>query len=441
MLSLALSAGSNLHGAVLESHVVLSGETDASAEQVLDGSALTVEGIDDRGSVGDERSLEEVREDGQNGVEVVEVGHLGGLVLNTLHQLSNDDEIEDERRGKKRVLAGVVHGDGVGTAEEDGGDVLIHSTLGVTDVGNILDDDSVIGVLRRLVEDGVGGNHIIDDGGLGDLLGAELLLLRKVLTVIVTQVVVGNDGTRLDTSIDEEIDEDRLHLSLTRLEVITTNEDAALLSKLHDTGDEGVLGRTVDVGDTLEDRSNSEESRGRDLGLVSLDGLEQVLGSVVQTSTELREALSVSRPDDDDLVESLLLLEGADIVTEVLDDLLLVSSRDEVVGTISLVGSDEVSRVDGRQRNDVLHVGDELTLQIPVQNLGALHGISEVHSRDIPTGENDVIGVDHGDQTAEGDEDLLTVLVLADTDGGGLGQRAEVVGNLDSLLSLPGDTL
>lgn len=421
--------------------MVLSGETDAGTEQVLDGGALTVEGVDDGGSVGDEGSLEEVGEDGQDGVEVVKVGHLGGLVLDTLHQLSEDDEIEDEGGGKKGVLAGVVHGDGVGTAQEDGGDVLIHSALGVTDVGHVLDDDSVVGVLRRLVEDGVGGDHVVDDRGLGNLLGAELLLLGQVLSVVVTQMVVRDDGTGLDTGVDEEINEDGLHLGLARLEIISSNEDTALLSELHNTGNEGVLGRSVDVGDSLEDGGNGEEGRGRDLGLVGLNGLEQVLGGVVQTSADLSETLSVGGPDNDDLIEVLLLLEGADVVTEVLDDLLLVGGGDQVVGTVGLVGGNKVSRVDRGQGDDGLHVGDELTLQIPLQDLGAGHGVGEVHARDIPSSEDNIVGVDHGDQSAEGNKDLLTVLVLTNTDGGGLSQGAEVVGDLDAFLSLPGDAL
>lgn len=421
--------------------MVLSGETDAGAEEVLDGGALAVEGIDDGGSVGNEGSLEQVGEDGEYGVEVIEVGHLGGLVLDAFHELGEDDQVEDEGRGEQGVLASVVHGDGVGASQEDGADVLVHGTLGVTDVGHVLDDDGVIGVLGGLVEDRVGSDHIVDDRRLGDLLGAELLLLRQVLSVIVAQVVVGDDGTGLDTGVDEEIDEDGLHLGLSRLEVISSNEYAALLGELHDTRDEGVLGRSVDVGDSLQDGGNREERRGRDLGLVGLDGLHQVVGSIVKASADLREALSVGGPDHDDLVESLLLLEGADIVTQVLNDVLLVCSRNDVVGAVSLVGRNEVGRVHRGQGDDALHVGDELALQIPIQDLGALHRVRKVHSADVPSAVHDIVGVDHRDQTAEGHKDLLAVLVLSNANRGRLGQRSEVVRDLDSVLRLPGDAL
>lgn len=42
------------------------------------------------------------------------------------------------------------------------------------------------------------------------------------------------------------------------------------LSQLDAAGDKGVLGRTVDVGAALKDRSDGEEGRGGDLGLVAL---------------------------------------------------------------------------------------------------------------------------------------------------------------------------
>src|ERR1700730_17473773 len=102
--------------------------------------------------------------------------------------------------------------------------VLIQSTLVVTNSWHVLDDDSVIRMLALLVENRVGFNHVIHDVGLGDLLGAELLLGAEVLSIIVAEMVIAGNGSELDTSADQEIDQSRLHLGLTRLEVIATNE-------------------------------------------------------------------------------------------------------------------------------------------------------------------------------------------------------------------------
>lgn len=83
-----------------------------------------------------------------------------------------------------------------------------------------LDDDDVIGVLVLLVEDGVGSNHIVDHIALGDLLGTELLGGRQVLSVVVTQVVVADNGGELQSSGDEEISEHGLDLGLSSLLII-----------------------------------------------------------------------------------------------------------------------------------------------------------------------------------------------------------------------------
>ena len=100
---------------------------------------------------------------------------------------------------------------------------------GITNSGDMLDDDDVIRVLSSLVdfsgllsqlggrleEDRVGSDHIIDDGRLGDLLGPELPLGAQVLSIIVTEMVVRRDGKRLDTGINEEFGQDGFNFSLT----------------------------------------------------------------------------------------------------------------------------------------------------------------------------------------------------------------------------------
>src|SRR5689334_14213352 len=71
--------------------------------------------------------------------------------------------------------------DGLVAAHKNLGVVLIKGTLVVTNSGHVLDDDGMVGVLAGAVEHAVGLNHVIDNVGLGDLLGAELLLRRQVL--------------------------------------------------------------------------------------------------------------------------------------------------------------------------------------------------------------------------------------------------------------------
>jgi len=94
-----------------------------------------------------------------------------------------------------------------------------------------LDDDEVVGVLalllsrrRRLVEQGVSSDHVVDDGALADLLALELALGAEVAPVVVAEVVVRGDAEGLDAGVDEELGEDRLELRLAALEVVATDE-------------------------------------------------------------------------------------------------------------------------------------------------------------------------------------------------------------------------
>lgn len=219
--------------------------------------------------------LEHVAEDAQHAVEALVLGTLlVRLPGDTGHHLGDDDEIDDQRRGQERVLADVEDADGLVAAAEDLGVVLVERALVVADGGHVLDDDGVVGVLTGLVEDGVGRDHVVDDVGLGDLLGAELLLGAQILAVVVAQVVIAGDGSELDTSVDQEVNESRFHLGLARLEVITTNESALFLCKVNCTGNKGVLGRTVNERGILQDASHCENGGWGDLLVARLDGIE-----------------------------------------------------------------------------------------------------------------------------------------------------------------------
>lgn len=59
----------------------------------------------------------------------------------------------------------------------------------------------------------------------------------------------------------------------------------------------------------------------------------------------------------------MLLLKVTNITSNMLEVLLLVRSRDDIVGSVTLVSSDEIWIVDGRHGYDRLHVGTELFLE------------------------------------------------------------------------------
>jgi hypothetical protein len=253
---IAVDPSEDLEELVLQGHVVLRLKTDAGAEDVGESRALLGKSVDDRRTRRSKRSLEHVAENTEHAVEVVELVIAAfsavGLPLDTGHHLSNQDQIDDQRRSQEGVLANIEQADGLVAVEEDLGIVLIKRTLVISNSRHILDDHAMVRVFAILVQDVVRSDHVVDDVGLGDLLGTELLLRAEVHAVVVAQVVVGGNRGELDTGADHEVDKGRLHLGLTRLEVVTTDEGIVLFSELNSTRDERILRRTIDEWNALK---------------------------------------------------------------------------------------------------------------------------------------------------------------------------------------------
>jgi hypothetical protein len=341
------------------------------------------------------------------------------------------------------------------TSHEDLGIVLIQGTLVVTNSWHVLDDDRVVRVFALLVEHRVGFNHVIDDIGLGNLLRAELLLGAEILSVIVAKVVVAGNGGELDTSADQEVHEGRLHLGLTRFEVVTANEGIVLLRKVNASWDEGVLGRTVDERNALKDGCDSKDGRWSNLLVALLNGLHEVLRGVIDAGQDLSEAFSVSSPLNDNLLQSILGLEVAKRILvmvdfqfgfyspDVLANLLNMSEAglttlEAVVGTVLLVGSNEVRVVDAGKWNHLSHLLLDLSLESWLENSSSVHGPGQVHAADVPASDDKVIGMNHGQDIMEGNVDILGSLCIgAELHGRTHDDRAIVVSSTRTFTGVP----
>ena len=102
----------------------------------------------------------------------------------------------------------------VAAVEENRGRILVHRALGVAHERHILDDDHVVRVLARLVEEVVGRHHIVDHIAFANFFAAKLLRRRKVLAIVIAKVVVGNNCLWFDAGTDEKIDKDAFELCL-----------------------------------------------------------------------------------------------------------------------------------------------------------------------------------------------------------------------------------
>lgn len=300
---------------VLESHVILRLQANTCTEYVGQSAALLGQGVDNWGTRRSQGSFEHVAQHAEDAVEALVFSGVISLPANTGHHLGKHNQVNDERRCKQRILTDVEQADGLMTAHENFRVILIQSTLVVTNARHVLDHNTVVGVLILLIQDVVGSNHVIDNIGLGDLLGAELLLRAQVLTIIVTKVVVAGNGGKFDTGVDQKVNKSRLHLGLARLEIVTTNEGIVLLSEVDGTGNKGVLRGSIDERSLVQDTGNREDSRRRDFRVTCLDGVQKVVSGVVDARDDVGVTLGIGSPHDDHFVETIFSLEVAVLVS------------------------------------------------------------------------------------------------------------------------------
>ena len=76
--------------------------------------------------------LAQVTEDGKHRVETLIGVLIRGFKWDSLAQLSQNDQIQDDRTGQKRILARVVDDERVVSAHQNLGCVLVHGPLAVT---------------------------------------------------------------------------------------------------------------------------------------------------------------------------------------------------------------------------------------------------------------------------------------------------------------------
>lgn len=211
-------------------------DAGSGLQQVDQALSLSGEAVDDIFVVVGGWRLEEEAQVGEHWAHWLVVD------FHSSEELTEDDHIDHQRSGKERVLADIVGGDGVGTIHEDAAGVLIQGPLRVLNEWDVLDDNLVVNVVVLLwIQNCIGLDGVIKHTSLGDLLRLEALVLLQILAIVVSQVVVGDDGGESDTGADQEVGHHGLESSLAGFEVGAAEESTFLLGVLDDTWVEGVL--------------------------------------------------------------------------------------------------------------------------------------------------------------------------------------------------------
>lgn len=142
------TSDSNLPDPGLKQQITASFQANACLQESLQRVPLPVERVDDVRARLNERSLEHIGKERQNGIKRLEISAFLGdsAILNASQELGEDDEIEDERSSEEGVFALVEDVDGGTTAHENLGVIFVDRALGVADGRNVFDDDDVVGM-------------------------------------------------------------------------------------------------------------------------------------------------------------------------------------------------------------------------------------------------------------------------------------------------------
>ena len=130
----------------------------------------------------------------------------------------------------------------------------------------------------------------------------------EIFAVIIAEMVVACYGCKLDASIDEKVNQSRLHFGLPGLEVIAADKRAMLFSELDCTRDEGVLWRPIDKWSVLKYTSHSEDGRWSYLLMTSLYGSHEIVRGVIDAREEISKTFSVGSPLNNDFIKAIFRL-------------------------------------------------------------------------------------------------------------------------------------
>jgi hypothetical protein len=155
-------------------------------------------------------------------------------------------------------------------------------------------------------------------------------------------VVITRNAQRLDTRIDQKLCQHTLDLCLATLEIVTANERLVPFRELDAAGHKGVLRGAIDEWRAFQDGRHGKDGRGGHFVVRGLDGGQEVVGCIVDRGQDVGVSLGIGGPENDNRVELVVRLEGANVGANMLEVGLLVVAGDQVVGPVGLVGSDKV---------------------------------------------------------------------------------------------------
>lgn len=122
-------------------------------------------------------------------------------------------------------------------------------------------------------------------------------------------MVIACDRCELETGIDHEINQGRLHLGLTRLEVVSTNKRAMFLGKFDSTFDKGILRRAIDEWSFLKNTGYSKDCGWGNLVVAVFNRIQKIVSGIIDAKQSFCISFGIGCPKNDDFVKIMVTLE------------------------------------------------------------------------------------------------------------------------------------
>ena len=230
-------------------------------------------------------------------------------------------------------------------------------------------------------------------------------------------MVVTYNTQRTNPSLDQELCENALDLGLTGFEIIAPNERLILLGEVDTSRHKCILRSTVDERDSFKNTTDCEDRRRSNFRMIGFHTLEKVFSRIVDTRNDLGIPFRISGPNNDNFIQIMFCFERLDIIANMLDMRPLVIAGNQVIRTSRLIGGNE-SRIVNRRKWRVLRksLGD-LALDIVIQNFGASHCRCQIERTNIPSTQDEIVWMDHGDDFVDRSIDVVAVRIDAQFHG------------------------
>ena len=196
-------------------------------------------------------------------------------------------------------------------------------------------------------------------------------------------MVVADHTGQLDPAAREEVSHDCFVSGLARLEVAASQEGLLMSGPLDHRRVESVLGRPVQIDDSLLDGRKTIQNTSLHLHL-SLDHTLQLelAGDVLDS------LLGVGGPQDDHLLA--LLFELVNVLPDLVY-LLLIGALEHIISPFGLVAGDEASGEDALHGLHLRELLLDLVQQHRLQHSRSFARLVQVQTRDVPPGDHYIV--------------------------------------------------